>query len=111
MNSCSYDMKNKYYLFFGNLANPLKIGIITELKKEPLSVLQLAERLDVEQSNLSHALSSLKHCSIVEMEQKGKQRIYSLNKETILPILEILDRHESKFCRKCKAMMEREKKK
>ena len=32
------------------------------------------------------------------------ERIYSLNKETILPMLEIIDKHENKFCKKCKAL-------
>ncbi len=92
---------NKYYLFFGNLANPLKMDIIQELKEKPSSVLELAKKLNVEQSKLSHALKSLRCCRIVNVEQKGKKRIYSLNKETILPMLEIIDKHESKFCKKC----------
>lgn len=96
-------MMNKYYLFFGNLANPLRIDIISQLKKKPSSVLELADKLDVEQSNLSHALKSLRDCSIVTVKQVGKKRVYSLNKETILPMLEIIDKHESKFCKQCKA--------
>jgi DNA-binding transcriptional ArsR family regulator len=96
-------MTNKYYIFFGNLANKLKMEIITELKKNPLSVLELADRLGVEQSKLSHALASLRHCSIVNAKQKGKKRIYELNKETILPMLEIIDKHENKFCKECLA--------
>ncbi|MDP2925000.1 MAG: metalloregulator ArsR/SmtB family transcription factor [Nanoarchaeota archaeon] len=96
-------MHIKYYPFFGNLANPLKIRIVGELKQNEMSVLDLADKLNEEQSKISHALKSLKNCSIVEMRQSGKKRIYSLNKETILPILDILDKHESKFCKKCKA--------
>jgi DNA-binding transcriptional ArsR family regulator len=94
--------KNKYYIFFGNLANPLKMDIITELKKNPMSVLELALKLKVEQSKLSHALASLRHCSIVTVKQSGKKRIYELNNETILPMLEIIDKHEHKFCKECK---------
>jgi DNA-binding transcriptional ArsR family regulator len=97
----------KYYPFFQNLANPLKIMIVGELKENPSSVLDLAKKLNVEQSKLSHALTSLKNCSIVNVKQEGKKRIYYLNKETILPMLEILDKHESKFCSKCKAMKRR----
>ena len=94
---------NRYYLFFGNLANPLRIDIISELKKSPMSVLDLARKLDVEQSKLSHALRSLRDCSIVIVEQQGKKRIYNLNKETILPMLEIIDNHENKYCKDCRA--------
>jgi DNA-binding transcriptional ArsR family regulator len=94
---------NSYHVFFGNLSNPLKIDILTALKQKPSSVLELAKRLNVEQSKLSHALTSLKYCSIVEVKKDGKKRIYSLNKETILPMLKIIDRHENKFCKECKA--------
>ena len=94
---------NKYYLFFGNLANPLKIEIISELKKKPMSVLELAKELKVEQSKLSHALCSLRNCSIVQVKQEGKKRIYQLNKETIMPMLELINRHENKFCNECRA--------
>lgn len=94
-------MVNKYYLFFGNLSNPLKIDIISELKIGPMSVLELAKKLEVEQSKLSHALGALRNCSIVIVEQIGKKRIYSLNNETILPILNIIDKHEEKYCTTC----------
>lgn len=93
----------KYYPFFGNLANPLKIRIVGLLKEKEMSVLGLARLLNEEQSKVSHALKSLKDCAIVQMSKKGKQRIYHLNRETILPILEILDKHENKYCKKCLA--------
>ena len=97
-------MENKYYIFFGNLANPLKIDIISALKEGKMSVLELANKLRVEQSKLSHALTSLRHCSIVQVKQEGKKRIYELNKETILPMLKIIDKHEKEFCKKCTAI-------
>ncbi len=95
---------NKYHIFFGNLANPLKVDIISELKKGSRSVLELAEKLKVEQSKLSHALASLRCCSIVNVKQEGKKRVYSLNKETILPMLKLIDKHENKFCGKCRVL-------
>ena len=98
------DTKNKYYLFFQNLANPLKIEILSALKQKPLSVQELTKKLNQEQSKISHALIALNHYSIVQVEQKGKQRIYSLNKETISPILKIIDKHEFKYCKYCKAL-------
>jgi len=90
---------NAYHVFFRSLANSLKIEIITYLKNKPASVTELTKKLNVEQSKLSHALSSLKHCHIVEVKKQGKLRIYSLNKKTILPILEILDKHIKTFCK------------
>ncbi len=102
MNYSSYVKMNKYYIFFGNLANPLKIGIITLLKERDMSVSEIVGELGVEQSKLSHALKSLRDCNIVNAKRDGKKRIYSLNKTTILPMLEIIDKHEKDFCKgKC----------
>jgi len=98
-----YNMKS-YYPFFANLANPLKIKIITALKEGEMSVSDLTKKLDIEQSKLSHALTSLRHCSIVQVKKDGKKRIYLLNKKTILPMLEIIDKHEKEFCKECRAL-------
>lgn len=92
-------MKNStYHIFFTNLANPLKIDIITTLKERQRSVTEIAKRLNVEQSKVSHALASLKCCNIVEVKQEGKQRIYFLNKRTIVPMLKLIDKHAKTFC-------------
>ena len=90
-----------YHIFFKNLANPLKTQIVSSLKERPKSVNELSEEIKVEQSKLSHALSNLKFCNIVTSEQEGKQRIYSLNKKTIIPILNIIDKHRMNFCSGC----------
>jgi DNA-binding transcriptional ArsR family regulator len=94
-----------YHIFFRNLANPLKIKIIAELKEKENSVNELSKRLKVEQSKISHALALLKRCKIVNSHQEGKQRIYSLNKKTILPLLKMIDEHANSFC-KCKECRE-----
>ncbi|MBT4376906.1 winged helix-turn-helix transcriptional regulator [archaeon] len=93
---------NAYHIFFRNLANPLKIEIITALREKPMSVNELVEKLKIEQSKLSHALANLRFCNLVTTKQKGKQRIYSLNKKTIIPILNIIDKHRVNFCPGCK---------
>lgn len=90
-----------YHIFFKNLANGVKIDIITALKKKPMSVNELVKELNIEQSKLSHSLANLRFCNLVNSRQTGKQRIYSLNKKTILPILKIIDRHRENFCEGC----------
>jgi len=92
---------NAYHVFFRNLSNATRILIITELKEKPMSVNELAEKINVEQSKLSHALANLKSCNLVESKQSGKKRIYFLNKKTILPILKIIDKHKKNFCSGC----------
>ncbi|MBS3094412.1 winged helix-turn-helix transcriptional regulator [Candidatus Pacearchaeota archaeon] len=92
-------MKNStYHIFFTNLASSLRIQIISSLKERPKNVSEIVKDLNAEQSKVSHALMSLRHCNIVDVKQKGKERIYSLNKKTILPILKIIDKHAKTFC-------------
>lgn len=93
-----------YYIFFRNLANPLRIEILSLLKEKPSSVNELAKKMKIEQSKLSHALAGLRRCSILQVSKKGKKRVYSLNKETVLPILNLIDKHEKKFCKVCHAL-------
>ena len=81
-----------------NLSNPLRVSIVSCLKEKDKNVTQISKELGVEQSKISHALSSLKSCNIVDFKQKGKQRIYSLNKKTILPMLKLIDKHSKTFC-------------
>lgn len=92
---------NTYHIFFRNLANPIKTKIITALKEKESSVNELSKKLKIEQSKLSHALSSLRFCNLVLVKQKGKKRIYSLNKKTIIPILKVIDKHKCTYCKSC----------
>ena len=91
---------NTYHVFFSKLSNPLRIKIITSLDERAKSVMELSNELKTEQSKLSHALKELKECNIVNVQKKGKKRVYSLSK-TIVPILRLIDCH-SKNCSKCK---------
>ena len=91
-----------YHIFFKNLANPVKTKIIHALKQKPKSVSEIMKETGIEQSKLSHALANLRFCKIVLAKQKGKERIYSLNKKTIIPILKIIDKHRVNFCPGCK---------
>tara|TARA_Y100000310_G_scaffold341999_1_gene443262 strand:+ start:470 stop:772 length:303 start_codon:yes stop_codon:yes gene_type:complete len=88
-------------LFFQNFANKTKLDIILVLKDVPLSVNQIAEKLEQEQSKISHNLRKLIQCNILKVEQQGKQRIYSLNKDTVLPMLRLVEKHVKHHCPEC----------
>lgn len=95
-------MKNKCHLFFETLSTKLKIDIITKLKEKQLSVNELSSQLKQERSKVSHALLSLHKCNFVKFRKDGKKRIYSLNTETILPLLLLIEKHIKKYCKICK---------
>jgi len=92
MNCHSYDN------FFKNFANKTKFRIIMHLKDKPMSVNELSKLMNEEQSKISHSLAKLSACNILTVEQKGKQRIYSVNKDTIIPVIRLVEKHVEKHC-------------
>jgi len=95
-------MKPHCHLFFETLGNRLKMDIIIALKESPLSVNELALGVKQERSKVSHALKSLLECSFVSSAKRGRQRIYSLNKKTITPLMNLVERHMKSYCTVCK---------
>jgi ArsR family transcriptional regulator len=90
-----------YNEFFQTLANPTNQFIIDSLLKGEKSVTEIVNVTKLEQSKVSHALKRLAECKLVNAKQIGKQRIYELNKDTIIPILEIADKHAKELCPVC----------
>ncbi|MFH1682717.1 MAG: metalloregulator ArsR/SmtB family transcription factor [Candidatus Woesearchaeota archaeon] len=84
--------------FFINFANKTRLSIILLLREKPLSVTEITAGLKEEQSKISHNLRKLTQCNILSVEQKGKQRIYSLNKQTVLPMLDLVENHVKNHC-------------
>ena len=93
---------NSYYPFFNTISTKIRIDIIQLLRKGPKNVSEICTILDEEQSKISHNLKELAECNIIQYEQVGKSRVYSLNKDTIEPILDLVDKHVSKKCESCK---------
>ena len=92
-------LKKPYELFFGTLANEQRLKIINLLRKGPKNVTQICKELNFNQTTVSHNLRKLKICGFVFNEKNGKERIYSLNKETIKPLMDLIDKHTNKFCK------------
>ena len=87
--------------FFLNFSNKTKLDIIMLLRNSALSVNEIADKLNQEQSKISHNLRKLTQCNILAVEQKGKQRIYSLNKKTVIPMLKLVEQHVQSYCGGC----------
>ncbi len=88
-----------YKLFFGTLTSHSRLRIINLLRKGPQNVSQIQHQLRLERTNLSHDLQRLKKCGFVDVEKQGKFRDYSLNEETIEPLMVIIDKHMDKYCK------------
>jgi len=91
-----------YKDFFLNFANDTNIDIIFALQEGPKSVKVLVEKIGREQSATSHSLRKLSDCNIVKAKQKGRERIYTLNSDTIKPLLKLVEEHVEKKCTRCK---------
>jgi DNA-binding transcriptional ArsR family regulator len=87
-----------YYLFFSALASRTRLAIIDILKEGPKTAPEISDALKQEQKIISDNLELLEHCVLVRAESSGKKKLYSLNKEIIEPLTEILAFHTSKHC-------------
>jgi len=80
------------------LSSPLRLRIVLLLLRyEKLSVSDLVDKTGEAQSLISHHLSVLREAGIVKVEEKGRYRYYSIDKERMKEvakelILGILDK-------------------
>ena len=86
------------YRFFVNLANPTRLALLEQLMKKPMSVNDLSEAIEQEQSMVSHNLKPLLECNFVYSTREGKRRIYSVNEETVGALFKAVENHAEKFC-------------
>lgn len=91
---------SSYNLFFEAFSNKTRWKILEALRFDDLSVNDICEAIKEEQSKVSHNLKKLMECRFVEATKKGKNRIYSINKKTIIPLLELVENHVSEYCGK-----------
>jgi DNA-binding transcriptional ArsR family regulator len=91
-------LSERCYAFFKVLANPTRLAILEALREKPRSVTEISNLLKQEQSMISHNLEPLEKCRFIFSERKEKQRIYSLNKETMESMFKLFDYHSQKYC-------------
>ncbi len=86
-----------YTLFFKALSNDTRLRIIDLLRQGPRNATEIGEALDIEQSMVSHNLTCLVNCGFVLTNQNGKNKVCSLNEETVVPLLQIIDKHVAQY--------------
>jgi DNA-binding transcriptional ArsR family regulator len=84
--------------FFTNLSNPTRLAVLDQLMQKEMSVNELAKELGQEQSMISHNLRPLIQCNFIYSQKKGKQHIYSVNRETVGALFQAIENHAQKFC-------------
>lgn len=86
------------YGLFSTLANPTRLAILEKLRIQSMNVSTLAQVLDQEQSMISHNLKPLERCALIYSERSGKEKIYSLNKDTMEKIFKAVEDHANNQC-------------
>lgn len=89
-----------YKIFFETLGNKTRWDIVHLLKKRAYRATEISEKLGYEQSLVSHHLKRLERCGFVQVTVNGTERIYTLNGTTVKPLLKLVDKHVSTFCKK-----------
>ena len=86
------------YGFFSTLANTTRLAILEKLRNNPMNVTDLADSLGQEQSMISHNLRTLERCNLISGERWGKEKIYSINKETVEGLFRVVENHAENHC-------------
>lgn len=85
--------------FFTVLGNRGRVHMLQLLNQEGAkSVSDIAATLQMEQSTVSHGLKQLLLCHFVTVKQDGKERIYTVNEDTVKPLLEQIEKHVHTYC-------------
>jgi DNA-binding transcriptional ArsR family regulator len=85
-----------YREFFKALSNETRFGIVDLLRNGPHHVSEIVEKLDVEQSRVSHNLACLLNCGFVLWQWQGKNKVYRLNPD-LLPVLAGIEKHLARY--------------
>ncbi len=80
------------------VAHPIRLGIVYLLERnEALSVSEICEALDTEQSLTSHHLQNMRLKGVLSAKRKGRCMMYSLRERDVAKLLHCLENCECKM--------------
>ena len=79
--------------FFGVLADPTRLRLLSLLASEECCVCDLAALLDVSESAVSHQLRALKAARIVRYRKVGRQVFYRLDDHHVVDLYQTVREH------------------
>ena len=92
-------IQKSYDRFLVTLSNKTRLAMVQALMEKPKNVSQLIKELEIHQTSVSHSLKRLLDCGFVFVEKNGKERIYSVNKKTIKPLIKLMENHVNTYCK------------
>lgn len=97
-------------LAFNALGDPTRRSIFEKLKRGPLSVVYIAEGMDVTRPAVSQHLKVLREAKLIRMKTIGNRNIYELNQEGIIAMRNYLDKFWDDALANFKALAEQTEK-
>jgi len=85
-------------IFFSTLSNPTRLAIVELLRRGSRNVTEISKALRQDQTMISHNLQPLVRCGFVFVERRWKERVYSLNSETMNALFKLIASHAEKYC-------------
>ncbi len=85
----SEDMLFELADFFKNFGDTTRIKILCAISEGELCVGDIAEKINVSQTALSHQLKLLKSAKLVKARKDGKNIFYSLDDDHVKKIIEV----------------------
>ena len=82
------ELDKKQAAYFKALAHPVRIAIVEGLRHGELTVNQVSQQFDIEQTNASQQLAVLRHAAIIAARKEGNKTYYSVNDTAIFKVLE-----------------------
>ena len=74
---------------FKGFADPTRVHILYLLAEQELCVTDIAEKVELSQSAISHQLRFLKQMHLIKFRREGKNILYSLADDHVKTILEM----------------------
>ena len=74
---------------FKGFADPTRVHILSLLAVEELCVTEIAEKVELSQSAISHQLRILKQMQLIKFRREGKNILYSLADDHVKTILQM----------------------
>jgi DNA-binding transcriptional ArsR family regulator len=96
--TCKNCVCGPYAFFFDTLGNESRFSLLYALRRKAKTVSELIDATGLEQTQVSHALKRLEQGGLVHSTRDGKYRVYAVNKETVEPLLSLIDDHVKKHC-------------
>jgi len=79
---------------FQALTDATRRSILDRLQSGTASVTELVDRFDMTQPAVSQHLRVLRRAGLVQVEKRGRQRVYSLNAESLHAAFDWLSQYE-----------------